>query len=481
MDPKGNPAVAAKPRAKRVTNHWPLVSGITALALACGLGTLIVLREAGAPFSIDSQWMDEVLENRAPIWDSLALMLNHLGGGVVATFIIPVLLVIFLLLLKRPWAAGYYLVATSATGGTVQLLKHLFARARPGDILVTVDFGSFPSGHVATAASMAAILAILFPRVWVFAAGAIYTIAMMTSRTYLGAHWLTDTIGALFLGIGVAIVLWAPIAARLDGERELAHGHPSKSSESGGRFGRVWRDLHAKFIVENRYLTDAARRRFTRTALIIVGVGALFFGLILVSVLLDDGIALIDAPMRSWLESGRSTGVTAVMIVVAVLFGPHALPIIILVLTVTWGFVAKHAWRPLLLASAMLVGVVLAQIIAPLVGRSRPPTESMLFGPDQSFSFPSGHVLGASDFLLITAYLVLSRRHSLRGSVAGFLVAAICIIGAAFSRLYLGYHYATDALGSVALSLIIVGVVIAVDTRHALREPAERTKLQSSV
>lgn len=480
MDPKGNPAVAAKPRAKRVTNHWPLVSGITALALTCGLGALIVLREAGAPFSIDSQWMDEVLENRAPVWEILALALNYLGGGVVATFIVPGLLVMFLALLKRPWCAGYYLVATAVTGGTVQLLKHLFGRARPEDILVAVDFGSFPSGHVATAASMATILTILFPRVWVFAAGVIYTFAMMTSRTYLGAHWLTDTIGALFLGIGVAILLWAPIAARLDGERELAHGHPSKRSASGGNFGIFWRDLHEKFIVENRSLTHAPRRRFTRVALILIGVGALFFGLILISVLLNDGIAVIDAPIRSWLESGRSDVVTAVMIVLAVLFGPLVLPIIILVLTVAWGFVAKHAWRPLLLASAMLVGVVLAQIIAPLVGRSRPPTESMLFGPDQSFSFPSGHVLGASDFLLITAYLVFSRRHSVAGTVIAFVCAAICIIGAAFSRLYLGYHYATDALGSVALSLIILGVVIAVDTRHALRQPVERTQLQSS-
>jgi undecaprenyl-diphosphatase len=74
---------------------------------------------------------------------------------------------------------------------------------------------------------------------------------------------------------------------------------------------------------------------------------------------------------------------------------------------------------------------------------------------------------------LITAYLIFSRRYSVRGSVTGFVVAVICIIGAAFSRLYLGYHFATDALGSFALSLIIVGAVIAVDTRHAGRIPGD--------
>jgi undecaprenyl-diphosphatase len=161
------------------------------------------------------------------------------------------------------------------------------------------------------------------------------------------------------------------------------------------------------------------------------------------------------------------------MIVLAVVFGPIGLPIIILVVIVAWTIAARHAWRPLLLAGGTLTGLIIVQIITRLVGRHRPPLNLMLFGTDSTFSFPSGHVLGACDFLLILTYLVYSRRNSRRMAVLAFAVAAILILAAAFSRVYLGYHWATDALGSIALSLVILGAVIAVDTRRTVRVPGQ--------
>ena len=126
-----------------------------------------------------------------------------------------------------------------------------------------------------------------------------------------------------------------------------------------------------------------------------------------------------------------------------------------------WIIRARKLWRPLLLAGAMLTGVILAQVITRLVERPRPPMDLMVLGADSTYSFPSGHVLGASDFLLVGAFLVFSRRRRLGAVIAGFSAAVAGIATQAISRLYLGYHWLTDVLASVSLSLIVLAAVIA--------------------
>jgi len=208
---------------RRIARFAPLISAITVVVLAVALGLVILWRENGLPFGVDTEWMDEIIEHRSPVWEVPALLMNFLGGGVFGVFVVPLVIIVGLLLWRRRWAAVFFAVATIVSAGVVQVLKSVVGRPRPEDILVTADFGSFPSGHSANAATMAVTLGIIFARTWVWFWGVVYTLLMMLSRTYLGAHWISDTIGGLLIGVGVAIIVWAPLAYKLYLENHRDH------------------------------------------------------------------------------------------------------------------------------------------------------------------------------------------------------------------------------------------------------------------
>ncbi|GAA1247546.1 undecaprenyl-diphosphatase [Microbacterium phyllosphaerae] len=182
--------------------------GIGMLAAATALGAAIVFGYTEPP-GFDTWWNSEVIENRADWMLSFALILNDIGGGIVAILVVPLLVIIALLIARRWQAAVFAAAAFLASAGAVQLLKQLFGRARPEDMIVLSDFGSFPSGHTANAATIAVVLWLVFPRVWTALLGILWIIAMAVSRTLLSVHWATDTIGGALVGAGVVLVLGA--------------------------------------------------------------------------------------------------------------------------------------------------------------------------------------------------------------------------------------------------------------------------------
>ena len=206
-----------------VARFWPVVSGAAALALVVMLALVIFYRETDKPFGFEIEFMAGLVASRADWLTVPALVLNAVGGGILSNLVVPAVIIGALLLFRRPWGAVYYVTAAIASAMVTRLIKVLVGRERPEDILVTPDFGSFPSGHSSNAALVATALGIIFMRTWVWVAGAVYTVLMMLSRTYLGAHWISDTIGGLLVGAGVAVIIWAPFAEKLYREHRMPH------------------------------------------------------------------------------------------------------------------------------------------------------------------------------------------------------------------------------------------------------------------
>ncbi|TQJ31226.1 phosphatase PAP2 family protein [Microbacterium sp. SLBN-146] len=196
-----------------------IVWGLVLVVLATGLGAWVYLRGSG-PFVVDAWWEGVMSQASAPFLSGLSLAMNFLGGGWFAVFVVPIGGTIVFLILRRPWTATYFLVAQAVSAGLVQVLKSTFGRARPEGILIVSDFGSFPSGHAAGAATLATIFVVLFPRTVVVLIGAAWVLLMSFSRTYLLAHWLSDTLGGVLVGVGAALVLAGAMSRPLGRELE---------------------------------------------------------------------------------------------------------------------------------------------------------------------------------------------------------------------------------------------------------------------
>lgn len=115
----------------------------------------------------------------------------------------------------------------------------------------------------------------------------------------------------------------------------------------------------------------------------------------------------------------------------------------------------------LLVASGLTLG------LKHVVGRERPPVMSQVLPWETGYAFPSGHTLFAV-MLWCGAAALLSgqvRRRAHRIVLVGCGTTVAVAVGA--SRIYLGYHWLTDVLGSFLLGSACVLVTVA--TVHRLK------------
>jgi undecaprenyl-diphosphatase len=122
--------------------------------------------------------------------------------------------------------ALYFFAVQAVSGILSQIVKHLVGRARPKlidtlgpqhfDLLsVKAVLASFPSGHTTSIVAAAAALSYFMPRraILFFA----LTLPVAASRLIVGAHYPSDVLGGVFLGLASAFGV-----ARVFGRRKIA-------------------------------------------------------------------------------------------------------------------------------------------------------------------------------------------------------------------------------------------------------------------
>jgi len=197
----------------RAARRWPVLVAACCLLLAAAAFAGVMRADSARPpvTGLDQAWLSVVAQTRDAGLTGLFKLLSLIGGPVGGTVIVAVICLV--LLAVRRWRTALYIALAEAAGsGCSQLIKHIVLRHRPPHPLVTADLGSFPSGHVITTLGVGLALAVAFARPghrrWALAGVAAATALMMFCRTYLAAHWLSDTVEGALVGGGVGLLLW---------------------------------------------------------------------------------------------------------------------------------------------------------------------------------------------------------------------------------------------------------------------------------
>jgi membrane-associated phospholipid phosphatase len=140
-------------------------------------------------------------------------------------------------------------------------------------------------------------------------------------------------------------------------------------------------------------------------------------------------------------------------------------------------FLAVLAWRrawywALAVVATVPCGMLLNWLLKQVYQRQRPSFEEPLLSL-MSYSFPSGHTIGATLLYgVVSAYLV-GALHSRVARIAVVAFACLMVTLVALSRLALGAHYLSDVMAAVALGFTWLAICItAISTLR--RHRAER-------
>jgi membrane-associated phospholipid phosphatase len=211
-----------------------LIVGIVLLVAAATIGAVLFADPASSSLQgIDDRWMAWMVSARTAWLVRVAKIVSAVGSVMVT---LPLrLLVSAALAWHRRWLQlGAFVGAVITSELCIGPIKALVDRPRPPNPLIGTSASAFPSGHAiagaVTAFGLVVVLLPASPRRWMaIGLAAAFAGLMATSRTYLAAHWLTDTIAGVCIGTGLALV-W-PAALELARDRYQRDATASTSEQ----------------------------------------------------------------------------------------------------------------------------------------------------------------------------------------------------------------------------------------------------------
>ena len=227
---------------------------------------------------------------------------------------------------------------------------------------------------------------------------------------------------------------------------------------------------HLAFVRARLSRESVMGLQLTLSALVLIGAGWLFGG-IAEDVVTGDPLTVVDVLVADWLHVHATPAVTKWMLVITHANGPSA--IVIFSALVSVYLLAKRDWYWLTALIVVVPGGMLLNVLMKYAfQRTRPHFDDPLLVLT-TYSFPSGHVAGATLFYgLLTAYMV-AHITEWRWRAAIAVLALLIVVAVAASRMYLGVHYLSDVLAAFAegLAWLVLCLTALRTWRHTAARP----------
>ena len=243
-----------------------------------------------------------------------------------------------------------------------------------------------------------------------------------------------------------------------------------------GRHPRIWRFLVVRFAREE-YLG------LHLTVGFVVALGALWlFGGITEDVVNHDPLTQLDLTILHWFRAHATHTTDTISSIVSLVGSPGAMAAI--AVTVGVVLLVRRHWIELTGWVAAFVGGGLLNVaLKNAVQRPRPVGAGAFLhalNGEYSYSFPSGHAMGAAIGYGMLAYLVVAFwLHGRTARVSVVVVTATLIVAIGMSRLYLGVHYFSDVVGGYAAGVVWLAACIS-GVEIARRQPKAQTLLNDA-
>ncbi|GGN99509.1 phosphatase PAP2 family protein [Saccharibacillus kuerlensis] len=198
-------------------------------------------------------------------------------------------------------------------------------------------------------------------------------------------------------------------------------------------------------------------------ALSFAGFGLLTFAFLLIAKLVGaDYQAVVDFDHKwiSRIQAYESPGWTKLADTLSWIGSTKVVIVFVLILILLMLFVRHLRWEPLLLLCATAGSGLLNLLLKNLFRRDRPDINRL--AEEFTFSFPSGHSMGAFALYGILAYLLWRMIPSFSVRIAALVLCTLLTLSIGLSRIYLGVHYPSDVIGGYIASAAWLALTIGI-------------------